>query len=159
MVNSDHIVAAPSPSLSSEFFDQHLFFNNFFSEDLFFAPAFTGALSAIAQLRPLDTAPMPLSQVDPSLPIALRQFFSLQDFPSPLSTSAGAPVVGYTGPVPHRSIPPPTYTYPDPPGTPPALPAPPTLGLDHHGRPLTWTSCLSGPEPRDLARPQRRRAR
>ena len=92
---------------------------------------------------------MPLSQVDPSLPIALRQFFPLQDFPSPLSTSAGAPVVGYTGPVPHRSIPPPTYTYPDPPGTPPALPAPPTLGLDHHGRPLTWTSCLSGPN-RDI---------
>ena len=147
MVNSDHIVAAPS--LSSDFFDQNFFDNKFFSEDDFFAPAFTGALSAIAQLRPLDTAPMPLSHNDPSLPIALRHFFSLQDFPSPLSTSAGAPVVGYTGPDPHRSIPPPTYTYTDPPGTPPALPAPPTLGLDHHGRPLTWTSCLSGPN-RDI---------
>ena len=62
-------------------------FQQFFPEDLFFAPAFTGALSAIAQLRPLDTASMPLSHVDPSLPIALRQFFSLQDFPSPLLVS------------------------------------------------------------------------
>jgi hypothetical protein len=77
--------------------------------------------------------------------MALRQFFSLRDFRPPLSTSAGAHGVVTTGPIPHRSIPPPTYTYLDPPGTPPALPAPPTLGLDQHGRPLTWTSCLSGP--------------
>ncbi len=36
----------------------------------------------------------------------------------------GAHGVVKTSPIPHRSILPPTYTHSDPPGTPPALPAP-----------------------------------
>jgi len=138
----------PDTNVPSDFLNQIFFGNNYFSCDPFFAPAFTGALSAMSHSstsRPLETAPFALPHVGLSLPMALRQYFSLQDFPPPMSTSAGAHGVVATGPIPHRSIPPPTYTYPDPPGTPPALPAPPTLGLDHHGRPLTWTSCLSGP--------------
>ena len=40
---------------------------------------------------------------------------------------------------------PPTYIHPAAPGITPALSPPATLGLDHNGRPLTWASCLSGP--------------
>jgi hypothetical protein len=40
-----------------DFLNQIVFGNNFFSSDPFFAPAFTGALSAIPPSRSLDTAP------------------------------------------------------------------------------------------------------
>ena len=125
--------------------------------DPFFAPAYTGAFSALAHaLSVVAGVPQACSAQPPSPqaslldpgPIALRQYFSLSDFPPPIPTSAGAlgaTLLSPSLPALPTGIPPPTYSYPKISGTPPSLPAPPTLGLDHHGRPLTWNACLSGP--------------
>ncbi len=111
-------------------------------------PAPFSALSAIsAGARDL---PSPLSYATPTYPAALRQYFSLEDFPALSAPSAGA-FSAVSGPIPSPTgtIVPPTYAYPAASGAAPALPAPAILNLDHLGRPLTWSSCLSGPN-RDL---------
>ncbi len=94
---------------------------------------FVGALSATsAGAREL---PSPLFSASPPYPAALRQYFSLEDFPALSTPSAGA-LSAVSGPIPSPlgTILPPTYAYPAAPGAAPALIALATLNLDHLGR-------------------------
>ena len=150
--------AVPPENVPSDFRAPNFFLDHTSSD--FFGPSFStgdpwdrypapfSALSATsAGARDL---PSPLSYATPTYPAALRQYFSLEDFPALSAPSAGA-FSAISGPIPSPTgtILPPTYAYPAAPGAAPALPAPATLNLDHLGRPLTWSSCLSGPN-RDL---------
>jgi hypothetical protein len=135
----------PAGNVLSEFCAHRIFSAPLFS------PTIPGTGTRILSVPSAASAgarylPSPPFSATPLYPAALRQYFSLEDFPALSAPSAGA-LSAVFGPIPSAPGPilPPTYAYPAARGAAPALPVPATLNLDHLGRPLTWSGCLSGP--------------
>ncbi len=130
----------PSDEFIPNIFSDGNFFEDFFACDPFFAPAYTGALSAPVHALSVMAVPQACSalsqypqasHLDPG-PLALRHYFFLSDFPPPMPTSAdalGATLLSTSLPALPTGIPPPTYCTPTPSSRVPPLPlrSPPLL--------------------------------